>query len=413
MLVDGQPVLLLCSDNHLGLADHPRLRRAAADAAERWGVGAGGSRLVAGTMTIHRRLEERLAGVTGRHASLLFGSRLLANAGAIAALARPGDVIFADEGNHASIADGCRLSGAEVFLYGHGDVEHLRWGIGEAGGRGALIVSESVFSIDGEAAPLIELVELALRFGLRTVIDETHGLGACGPGGRGLLAELALDEQVDVIVGSLGTALGAHGGFVACDQTMARYLVNAASTFAHATALAPPVVAGALAALELLAERPRMVTRLALNAAVLRAGLGEAGWAVTGDRGAIMSLPIGEAQRAIGLAEAALAAGVFVEAIRPPAVPDAASRVRLAVMATHQASELGAAAATLREAARSVGVDPRSMARVSHDEAGLWTARAGLGADGEPVAVDPAATELTGATGVFDFEAPEPARRAA
>ena len=211
VLLDGKPVLLLCSNNYLGLADHPRVREAAADAAMRWGVGAGASRLVSGTMTIHRRLEDRLAAFTGRQSALLFGSGYLANTGTIAALARPGDVVFSDEFNHASIIDGCQLSRAEVFVYDHGDIEHLEWGIREAEGRGTLIVTDSVFSMDGDVAPLEEIVEVAQRHGLRTVIDDTHGTGALGPGGRGALAEAGLEDQVDVIVGSLGKALGAYG----------------------------------------------------------------------------------------------------------------------------------------------------------------------------------------------------------
>src|ERR1700730_852667 len=153
VLVDGKPALLLCSNNYLGLADHPRVREAAADAAMRWGVGAGASRLVSGTMTIHRRLEERLAAFKGREAALLFGSGYLANTGVVAALARPGDVVFSDELNHASIIDGCRLSGAEIYIYDHCDVDHLAWAIARAKGRAALIVTDSVFSMDGDVAP--------------------------------------------------------------------------------------------------------------------------------------------------------------------------------------------------------------------------------------------------------------------
>src|SRR5258707_11887160 len=163
VLLDGKPVLLLCSNNSLGLADHPRVREAAAGAAMRWGVGAGASRLVSGTMTIHRRLEERLAAFKGRDSALLFGSGYLANTGVVAALARPGDVVFSDELNHASIIDGCRLSRAEVFIYNHRDTEHLHWGIRHSERRGALIVTDSVFSMDGDVAPLAELVELAAR----------------------------------------------------------------------------------------------------------------------------------------------------------------------------------------------------------------------------------------------------------
>ncbi len=411
VLLDGKPVLLLCSNNYLGLADHPRLREAAAEAAMRWGVGTGASRLVSGTMTIHRRLEERLAEFKGRQAALLFGSGYLANAGTIAALARPGDVVFSDELNHASIIDGCRLSRAEVFVYEHADVEHLRWGIVHAEGRGALIVTDSVFSMDGDVAPLVEIVDLAQRFGLRTVVDEAHATGTLGPGGRGAVAEAGLDDHVDVIVGTLGKALGSYGAFVACDQEMAHYLVNAARTFIFSTALPPSAVAGALAALELISERPRLVAKLAGNAAALRLGLQQEGFEVGTSRTQILPLVIGEAQQAMRICEAALAGGVFAQAIRPPTVPDMTSRLRLAVMATHREDELRAAARTLGAAARSVGFNARSAPR----EVALALSAPdfddefedAFDADDERVAL-PAPR-----AGVFDFEASEPVRRAA
>ncbi len=427
VLLDGKPVLMLCSNNYLGLADHPRLREAAAEAAMRWGVGAGGSRLVSGTMTIHRRLEERLAAFKGRQAALLFGSGYLANAGTIAALARPGDVVFSDQLNHASIIDGCRLSRAEVFVYEHADVEHLRWGIANAEGRGALIVTDSVFSMDGDVAPLGEIVQLAQRYGLRTVVDEAHATGTLGPGGRGAVAEAGLEDQIDVIVGTLGKALGSYGAFVACDAQMAQYLVNAARTFIFSTALPPPAVAGALAALELLGERPRLVAKLAANASALRDGLADEGFAVGASRTQIVPLVIGEAQQAMRICEAALARGVFAQAIRPPTVPDLTSRLRLAVMATHREDELRAAARTLGAAARAAGFDPRRSAPRAvpqladphefddPDERDGWEmdpAFALAGLEDEPRT--PGAPLPPPRAGVFDFEAPEPSvRRAA
>ena len=361
VLLDGKPVLLLCSNNYLGLADHPRVRQAAAEAAMRWGVGAGASRLVSGTMTIHRRLEERLAAFKRRDAALVFGSGYLANVGTVSALARPGDVVFSDELNHASIIDGCRLSRAEVFVYDHCDAEHLAWGIEKAEGRGALIVTDSVFSMDGDVAPLAEIVELAQRHGLRTVIDEAHGTGALGPGGRGALAEAGLEDEVDVIVGTLGKALGSYGAFVACDETMARYLLNAARTFIFSTALPPPAVAAALAALELVAERPERVAKLAANAAALRDALSAEGFDLGGSRTHIVPLVVGEPDRAMRICEAALQRGVFAQAIRPPTVPAMTSRLRLAVMASHREAELRDAARLLAAVARAHGLDPRAQ----------------------------------------------------
>jgi glycine C-acetyltransferase/8-amino-7-oxononanoate synthase len=402
VLLDGKPVLMLCSNNYLGLADHPAVRQAAADAAMRWGVGAGASRLVSGTMTIHRRLEERLADFKRRESALVFGSGYLANAGCISALARAGEVVFSDELNHASIIDGCRLSRAEVFVYHHCDPEHLRWGIEQAEGRGSLIVTDSVFSMDGDVAPLAEIVELAQRYRLRTLVDEAHATGVLGPGGRGALAEAGLEDQADVIVGTLGKALGSYGAFVACDRAMAAYLINSARTFIFSTALAPPAVAAAMTALELLQERPEMVDRLAANAVALREAVSGEGFDVSGSRTQIMPLVVGEAQDAMRICERALAGGVFAQAIRPPTVPPGTSRLRLAVMATHRAQELRAAARTLAGAARAARFDPRARAAPvrSRQQA--------------PTELEPAAvTSAPARAGVFDFEAAEPVRRAA
>jgi glycine C-acetyltransferase/8-amino-7-oxononanoate synthase len=357
VLLDGKPVLMLSSNNYLGLADHPRVREAAAEAAMRWGVGAGASRLVSGTMTIHRRLEERLAEFKRRETALLFGSGFLANAGVIAALARPGDVVFSDELNHASIIDGCRLSRAEVFVYDHLDVEHLAWGIAQAEGRGALIVTDSVFSMDGDIAPLEEIVELARRRRIRVLVDEAHATGTVGPGGRGALAEAGLEQEVDVIVGTLGKALGSYGAFVACDREVADYLLNTARTFIFSTALPPPAAAGALAALGLLETRPELVTRLRTNSAALRSALIEEGFDVGGSRTQIMPLVLGDAEGTVQACELALDRGVFAQAIRPPTVPAMTSRLRLAVMASHKAGELRAAARVLGDAVRAAGFD--------------------------------------------------------
>jgi glycine C-acetyltransferase/8-amino-7-oxononanoate synthase len=313
-------------------------------------------------------------------------------------------VIFSDELNHASIIDGCRLSGAEVFVYDHCDPEHLEWGILRAEGRGALIVTDSVFSMDGDVAPLTEIVELAQRYGLRTLVDEAHGTGTLGPGGRGALAEAGLEDQVDVIVGTLGKSLGSYGAFVACDEVMTRYLVNAARTFIFSTALPPPAVAAALAALGLLAGDPRRVERLAANARVLRGALGAEGFAVGESRTHILPLVIGDAGQAMRVCEIALKRGVFAQAIRPPTVPPMTSRLRLAVMATHREGELIAAARTFAAAARAAGFDPRSQvvpAREVDETPEPQTARA-LSAP-PPVA----------RTGVFDFETSGQTQRAA
>jgi 8-amino-7-oxononanoate synthase len=367
VLLEGKPVLLLCSNNYLGLADHPKVREAAADAATRWGVGAGSSRLVSGTMTIHGRLEERLAAFEGTESCVLFGSGYLANLGVLGALAGPGETIFSDELNHASIIDGCRLSRADVVVYRHRDVEHLDWSMRKAGagrdGRARrVIVSDSVFSMDGDVAPLLDLVELAHRHGARTVIDEAHATGNLGPDGRGAVAEAGLDGEVDVIVGTLGKALGSYGAYACASDEMVRYLINTARSLIFSTAPPPPAVAGALAALDLLRERPHRVQRLRSNARVLRQALAAEGFPVADTEMHIVPLIVGEERQAMRLCQEAIEGGVFAQAIRPPTVADGTSRLRLTAMASHTAGELRSAAALLGRIAHRIGLDPGSMA---------------------------------------------------
>jgi glycine C-acetyltransferase/8-amino-7-oxononanoate synthase len=361
VLLDGKPVLLLCSNNYLGLADHPRVREAAADAAMRWGVGAGASRLVSGTMTIHGRLEERLAAFEGSEACLLFGSGYLANLGVIGALAGRGDVVFSDELNHASIVDGCRLSRAEVVVYRHRDVEHLDWSLRRHTGERRLIVTDSVFSMDGDVAPLAEIVELADMHGARLVVDEAHATGNLGPGGRGAVAAAGLEGEIDVIVGTLGKAFGSYGAYACASAEIVRYLVNSSRSLIFSTAPAPPAVAAALAALELLQERPQRVQRLRSNASTLRRALAAEGFPVADTEMHIVPLIVGDERGAMRMCQEAIAQGAFAQAIRPPTVPAGTSRLRLTAMASHTSTELQMAARVFGAAARKAGLDPAAM----------------------------------------------------
>jgi 8-amino-7-oxononanoate synthase len=376
VLLDGKQVLLLCSNNYLGLADHPKVSEAAAEAAMQFGAGAGASRLVSGTMTIHRQLEERLAAFEGSETCLLFGSGYLANLGAIGALAGPGDTIFSDQLNHASIIDGCRASRAEIVVYRHLNCDHLEQCLerdaahGGATHRGAgrhssarrrLIVTDSVFSMDGDIAPLAQIVKLARRYDARVMVDEAHATGALGEGGRGAVAEAGLQGEVDVLVGTLGKALGSYGAYVCASKEMTDYLLNTARPLIFSTAPPPPSVAGALAALELLEDDPTIVTRLHEAARTLRKELASEGFAVAEGDMHIVPLVVGDSEDAVRLCETALERGVFAQAIRPPTVPDATARLRLAAMASHTAGELRDAAKALAEAARAVGLDPSSI----------------------------------------------------
>jgi 8-amino-7-oxononanoate synthase len=356
VLLDGRPVLLLCSNNYLGLADHPRVREAAAEAAMRWGVGAGASRLISGNMKLHCRLEERLAEFKGQEAALLFGSGYLANTGAIAALARNGEVVFSDQLNHASIIDGCRLARAETFAYRHADLEHLEWGLRRAQGRGALIVTDGVFSMDGDVAPIADLGPLARRYDCRLMVDEAHATGALGPGGRGSVAAAGMSGEVDVIIGTLGKALGTYGAYVCGSRELVDYLVNVARPFIFSTAPPLPIVAAAIAALELLEGNPHRVERLQANALMLGDALLTEGFAPAQSQTQIMPLIVGDPQATLRLCELALERGVFAQAVRPPTVPQGTSRLRLTVMATHRRAELARAAKVIGDAAREIGL---------------------------------------------------------
>jgi glycine C-acetyltransferase/8-amino-7-oxononanoate synthase len=370
VLLEGEPVLLLCSNNYLGLADHPQVREAAAEAAMRWGVGAGASRLISGTMTIHRRLEERLAEFAGSESCVLFGSGYLANLGVVGALSGRGTTVFSDELNHASIVDACRLSRAEVLVYRHRDIEHLHWCLQHHRGPrdGArLVVTDSVFSMDGDVAPLEELVELAQGYRARLVVDEAHALGNLGPGGRGAVAEAGLEDEVDVVVGTLGKALGSYGAYACASETAVRFLINSARPLIFSTAPAPPAVAGAHAALELLQGEPQRVQRLRANARALRVALAAQDFPVPDSEMHIVPLVVGEERATVELCEEALAHGVFAQAIRPPTVPPGSSRLRLTALASHRPAELRRAAGVLGAAARRLGLEPALMA-APHEE---------------------------------------------
>jgi glycine C-acetyltransferase/8-amino-7-oxononanoate synthase len=356
VLLSGREVLLLCSNDYLGLASDPRVREAAAAAALRWGAGSGASRLISGNMAPHRELEEALAAFKGYERALLFGSGYLANTGTIAALAGPGEVVFSDELNHASIIDGCRLARAETVVYRHNDVAHLESLLESAAGRPALIVTDGIFSMDGDVAPLPELLGLARRFGARLMVDEAHATGALGPGGRGAVAAAGLSGEVDVVMGTMGKALGSYGAYVCASAETVDFLVNRARPFIFSTAPPPPVVGAARAALGVLEAEPERVDRLISNARVLREALAAEGLVAGTSTTQIVPVEVGDAEPTMALCERALERGVFAQGIRPPTVPEGSSRLRFTVMATHQPAELREAAHQVGEAAREIGL---------------------------------------------------------
>lgn len=359
--LDGRVVLNFSSNNYLGLADHPALGRAAIQAIERAGVGAGASRLIVGNQDVHALLEEELARFHDKPAALLFNSGYNANLGVIPVLAHEGDVVFSDALNHASIIDGCRLSKARIQVYPHGDVDALRRMLAHTPGRRRLVVTDSVFSMDGDRAPLAALAGLCADTGAVLVVDEAHGAGALGPGGRGAAADAGVDA--DVHVGTLGKAFGCFGAYVTGRPALIQLLLNRARSFVFTTALPPGVVAATRAALQLIGGEEGQALRDALAARISRFGHGLAALGLL--RPGVGSTPVfpvlvGDDARAMACSERLLARGIYAQGIRPPTVPPGTARLRFALMATHTAEDIDRALDALSGLVRD-GLIPRSQ----------------------------------------------------
>jgi 8-amino-7-oxononanoate synthase len=347
----GRSMLSFCSNDYLGLASHPFLAAAAASAATREGFGASAARLVSGDLTAHRSLEASLARFLDRPAALAFPTGYQTNIGAVTALAGRGDLIVSDELNHASLVDGCRLSRARVAVYPHGDARAARRLLrAGANFRRRLLVTESLFSMDGDGAPLAALAEEAAATDSILVVDEAHALGVLGPAGRGLCAAAGIVP--DVLVGTLGKAVGAAGGFVAGSRALRDLLVNRARTFIFTTALPPPVAAAAEAALHLIAGPDGDARRSSL--AARRTALGELLAArrliPSPPPGPIVPVVLGTEARALSIAAALRTRGVFIPAIRPPTVPAGAARLRITLSSEHTPDDLARLIAALDEA---------------------------------------------------------------
>ncbi len=340
-MIDGRRYLLFCSNNYLGLATHPRVVGAAKTALDRFGAGAVSSRLISGSMAPHAELEAKIATWKGVERALVFSTGYQANVGAITALVGADDVVFSDELNHASIIDGCRLSRARVRVYRHNDVEHLTELLRESGSaRRRLVVTESIFSMDGDRAPLRDIVGACERHGAWLVVDEAHAAGVFGPRGAGVVAELELTDRVDVHIGTLGKALGSFGAYVAGSVRLIELLINRARSFIFTTGLPPSAAAAATAAIELVEEAPERARGLLERARALGIGLRDAGLDVSNLDSQILPVVIGRADDAVAVAARLLEAGVYVAAIRPPTVPENTSRLRVSLMATHEASDI-------------------------------------------------------------------------
>jgi len=345
MRLDGREVVMFSSGNYLDLAHHPQVAEAAARAAREQGCAAAGSRLINGNLDCHEALESELAAFFGTEAALVFGTGYMLNVGVIPALVGPGDVIVSDALAHASLIDGARLSRAEVVVVPHSDPGALETALRAARDRARhiLVVADGVYSMDGDVAPVGDLVGLARRYDAMLLLDDPHGTGTLGPGGRGAAELGGVLGDVELLAGTLGKALGSFGAFVACSARVRALLVNTARSFIFSCALAPPQIAAARAALRLLGAEPWRREALQRNAGRLRARL--AGKVNTGaSTTQIVPVILGDNARTMAACEALLARGFHAQGIRFPSVPRDTARLRLTLMATHTDQEIDALA---------------------------------------------------------------------
>jgi 8-amino-7-oxononanoate synthase len=357
--MNGRDMLLLCSNNYLGLADHPALITASVRATEQFGTSSAASRLVSGTMDLHEQLEAEVAAFKGTGAALIFNGGYAANTGIIAAVAGRGDVIFSDRLNHASIIDGALLSGARLIRYPHNDHAALEHLMNKHRGKGrALIVTDGVFSMDGDIAHLRELAELKRRFNALLMVDDAHASGVLGAQGAGTSEMLQVSDAVDINMGTFGKALGSFGAYAAVSIELRDLLVNRARSFIFSTSLPPSVLAASLAAIKIVRseEGKQLREQLTVNAAQFRTLLLLAGFTLPEGTTQIIPIMTGGADETMRFTELLLAEGIFAQGIRPPTVPTGLCRLRCTVMATHSCLDLEWAADRITTVGKSLGV---------------------------------------------------------
>ena len=355
---DGREVINLSSNNYLGLTTHPKLKQRALEAVEKWGVGSGAVRTIAGTMTLHMALEEKIAKFKHVEASVVFQSGFTANAGTVQAILGREDVIISDELNHASIIDGCRLSRAEIKVFLHKDVEACEKVLKELAGRNCrkLLITDGVFSMDGDIAPLPGLVELAEKYGCIMMIDDAHASGVLGRNGRGTVDHFNLHGRVDVQVGTLSKAIGALGGYVCSTRDTIEFLYHRARPFLFSTSHPPSVAATCLAAFEVLEEEPQLIERLWANTRFFKEGLKKLGFNTGMSETPITPVIVGDAALAHEFSRQLFAGGVFAQGIGFPTVPKGKARIRTIVTATHTEAELSQALQILDKVAKKLGI---------------------------------------------------------
>ena len=357
IVVNGQPVLNFCANNYLGLANHPRLKEAAKRAIDQYGIGPGAVRTIAGTMSLHVQLEKRLAEFKHAEAVITLQSGFTANLATIPALVGKGDVIFSDALNHASIIDGCRLSRATIVSYEHNNVDDLRRKIAETTEYNRrLIVSDGVFSMDGDIAPLPDLLKVAQEHQILLMVDDAHGEGVLGRGGRGIVDHFGLHGQVDIEVGTMSKAFGAVGGIVAGKQVIIDWLRQRGRPFLFSSAMTVPDVAACLEAVDMLESSDELVTRLWSNADLMKQEMQKLGFDIGHSTTPIIPVMLGEAPLAQEFSKQLLANGVFAMAIGFPTVAKGKARIRVMNTAAHSQSDLEQALAAFEKVGKQLGV---------------------------------------------------------
>lgn len=357
VVTGGNRLLNLCSNNYLGLAGDPRVKQAAAAALEAYGFGATASRLVVGNYELYDRLEKEIAGFKGTEAALVFNSGYMANLGVISTLVGRGDMVVSDRLNHASIIDGIILSGAEHRRYKHREVDYLEKILKNSGGyRRKLIVTDTVFSMDGDLAPLKEIVELKEKYGAVLMIDEAHGGGVFGASGKGLAEAAGVSGAVDINMGTFSKAFGGAGAYVAGSKALIEYLRNKCRSLIYTTGLPPTVIGGLLEALRIVREEPWRREKLLAKAAGIRKALQQKGFDTLASESQIIPIVIGSARLALEFSRRLLLENLLVTAIRPPTVPVNTARLRVAIMATHRDEDLAMALKKVAETGRKLGV---------------------------------------------------------
>ena len=348
--IEGKTYLSFCSNNYLGLANHPSVVNAVKKAVDEYGWGACASRLVSGNMTLHEALEKEISRFKMKDAAIVFPTGYMANLGVISSLVSGGDLVVSDKLNHASIIDGCRLSGAVFRVYAHCNMEKLENILKKSSKYNRiLIVTDSVFSMDGDLAPLPDIVRIAKKYNAMVMVDEAHGTGVFGENGRGVVEHFNLDNEVDVVMGTLSKAIGSLGGYVSGDEDLISYLRNKARPFMYTTALPPAVSAASIAGINLIQEDPSLRETLWNNVRCIKERLGSLGIDMISSQSQIIPLLIGDTQKTVDISKLLYERGILIPAIRPPTVPANSSRLRMTVMSSHTQADLESLFNALRE----------------------------------------------------------------